>query len=69
MQTSGKHLTTTGTIMTLSDERKRLVQQYGPEIVIECCREWKTHWGNGAWGKCGICRDVPRLVKGKTWDE
>jgi len=54
--------------VTTSDGRKKLIDQYGPEIVIKCCREWKTHWGNGGWGRCGICRQVPQLVKGKTWE-
>ena len=52
----------------LTESRKQLVQKYGPEIVIKCCREWKTHWGNGRWGKCGICNQIPELMKGKKWE-
>ena len=55
--------------MTISDNRKKLIFEYGPEIVIKCCREWKTHFGNGKWGRCGICREVPVLIKGNAWEE
>lgn len=53
----------------MSEGRKKLIQEYGPEIVIKCCREWKTHLGNGIWGKCGICKQVPKLVEGKKWED
>ena len=51
----------------VSEGRKRLIRDYGPEIIVKCCREWKTHWGTGTWGRCGICQQVPTLVKGKKW--
>lgn len=54
--------------MTISDNRKRLIQEFGPEVVIKCCREWKTHLGNGRFGVCGICHQKPQLVMGKKWD-
>jgi hypothetical protein len=60
---------TTDTTMTSSDGRKKLEQRYGMEIVVLCCREWKTHYGNGHFGKCGICNQPPRLIAGKKWDE
>ena len=53
----------------MSEGRKKLIQEYGPEIVIKCCREWKTHLGNGTWGRCGICKQIPAYIKGKTWKD
>ena len=43
----------------ISQRRKELAQQYGPEITIKCCQEWKTHYGNGNWPRCGRCNEVP----------
>lgn len=52
----------------MSEGRIRLIMENGPEIVIKCCREWKTHFGDGRWGRCGICKQVPKLIEGKKWD-
>lgn len=53
----------------MSDEgRKRLIREFGDEVVVECCREWKTHYGDGKFGKCGICHKNPTIKIGKTWD-
>ena len=49
-------------------ERKNLIQQWGPEIVIKCCRYWKLHYGDGRWGNCGICRTHPKLTN-LAWDD
>jgi len=68
MQTSGKHLMTIDITMTSNDGRKRLEKLYGMEVVVLCCREWKTHYGNGHFGKCGICNQQPKLMPGKKWE-
>lgn len=54
---------------TSNDGRKRLERLYGMEVVVLCCREWKTHYGDGHFGKCGICNQSPKLVAGKKWDD
>lgn len=69
MQINGKHLMTIDIITTLNDGRKKLEQLYGMEVVVLCCREWKTHYGNGHFGKCGICHEQPKLMSGKKWDD
>lgn len=48
--------------------RKTLSYQWGPEIVVQCCRYWKLHITDGNWGKCGICKQRPKLTQ-LTWDE
>lgn len=53
----------------MNENRKRLELLYGPEVVVQCCREWKTHYGNGQIGSCGICRKIPQLIIGKKWDD
>lgn len=52
----------------MTDARKNLIQIWGPEIVVKCCRYWKLHYGDGRWGSCGICRKRPEQVN-LTWDE
>lgn len=52
-----------------SEERKNLEQRFGMEVVVLCCREWKTHYGDGKFGRCGICHKQPKLILGKKWDE
>jgi hypothetical protein len=52
----------------MTDSRKNLFSYWGPEIVVQCCRYWKLHWGNGTWGSCGICRKKPTYVN-LTWDD
>jgi hypothetical protein len=69
MQTSGKHLMIIDITMTSNSGRKSLEQRYGMEIVVLCCREWKTHYGDGKFGRCGICHKQPKLILGKKWDE
>jgi hypothetical protein len=51
------------------EKRKILEYRYGMEVVVLCCREWKTHYGNGSFGKCGICNKNPRMIAGKKWDD
>lgn len=51
------------------DNRDKLISEYGPEIVVKCCREWKTHLGNGRFGRCGICKQEPKLIVGKKWED
>lgn len=60
----GKHL-----VSNLTKGRIELMAKYGYEVVVKCCREWKTHFGDGRFGRCGICKQTPELVKGKKWDE
>ena len=52
-----------------SEQRRILENRYGMEVVVLCCREWKTHYGNGHFGKCGICHESPKLMSGKKWDD
>ena len=52
-----------------SEQRRILENRYGMEVVVLCCREWKTHYGNGYFGKCGICHESPKLLSGKKWDD
>lgn len=52
-----------------SNNRIRLERQYGLEIVVKCCREWKTHYGDGKFGKCGICHERPVMIAGKKWED
>ena len=49
--------------------RIELIARYGYEVVVKCCREWKMHFANGNFGVCGICRERPILVRGKTWED
>ena len=51
-----------------TEKRKDLERLYGPEVVVQCCREWKTHYGNGTFGVCGICRQKPKIITEKKWD-
>jgi hypothetical protein len=51
-----------------SQGRIILENRYGLEVVLLCCREWKTHFGNGYYGRCGICHEIPKLIAGKKWD-
>jgi len=51
------------------EKRKILEYRYGMEVVVLCCREWKTHYGNGSFGKCGICNKNPQLIAGKKWED
>ena len=53
---------------TSNDGRKKLEQRYGLEVVVLCCREWKTHYGNGHFGRCGICHESPKIILGRKWD-
>lgn len=49
------------------DGRSRLKRDWGPEVLLKCCRYWKTHgW---QWGYCGICRERPEMVKGGKWED
>lgn len=50
------------------ESRKKLSYEWGPEIVVKCCRYWKLHIANGTWGSCGICRRHPQLTQ-LTWDQ
>ena len=50
------------------ESRRNLVDYWGPEIVVKCCRHWKLHYANGSWGNCGICRKKPQYTN-LTWDE
>jgi hypothetical protein len=50
------------------NKRKELISQYGPEITIKCCRDWKTHFFNGRWGLCGICLKIP-MLKSWSWND
>ena len=52
-----------------SEQRRILENRYGMEVVVLCCREWKTHYGNGYFGKCGICNQQPKIMSGKKWDD
>lgn len=52
----------------ISDSRKALIQEWGYEIVVQCCRYWKLHITDGKWGNCGICHKRPQLVQ-LTWDQ
>ena len=52
-----------------SEGRILLENRYGMEVVVKCCREWKMHYGNGYFGKCGICNEVTKLIAGRKWDE
>lgn len=55
-------------IMTNKESRKQMSDYWGYEIVVQCCRFWKLHYGNGSWGNCGICRKRP-IQTHLTWDE
>lgn len=55
--------------MTLTKGRIELIARYGSEVVVKCCREWKTHFGDGKFGRCGICKQTPEIVKGKKWED
>ena len=59
-----------GDIITLpsSDKRRILSNNWGKEIVVECCRYWLLHNANGTWGNCGICRTRPRYTN-LTWNQ
>lgn len=50
-----------------SENRQRLEYLYGPEIIVTCCREWKTHFGDGKFGRCGICNTNP-IITSLSWD-
>jgi hypothetical protein len=52
----------------LTDEtRYRLKTNWGPEVLLKCCRFWKSHgW---QWGKCGECRKRPVLVPNGKWED
>ena len=52
----------------MTDSRKKLSSNWGPEIVVQCCTYWKLHWANGTWGTCGICHKKPHHVD-LTWDD
>ena len=51
------------------NNRESLVEKWGQEVVLRCCRYWKSHYGNGGWGTCGICRRVPLLFEELSWDD
>jgi hypothetical protein len=53
----------------MSNRRKELESLYGLEVVVLCCREWKTHYGNGQIGRCGMCHRIPQVIQRKKWDE
>ena len=48
--------------------RKKLVDRFGPEIVVRCCRLHKGHYNGGRWGSCGSCGRRPEVVP-MTWEE
>jgi hypothetical protein len=54
--------------MTRSEGRIRLSASWGTETVVRCCRLWKTH-GYIRFSRCGICRTVPEVVLGMTWEQ
>lgn len=41
--------------------RLSLINKFGPELVLECCRLWKTHGYKNYqdWGRCGSCQTRP----------
>lgn len=51
-----------------SKNRQELEYTYGPEIVVSCCRKWKTHYGDGRFGRCGNCNKNPVLTD-LTWEQ
>lgn len=55
--------------MSTPEGRKRLTQSWGIEVIVKCCREWKTHYGNGKFGVCGICHNTPKVVHFGNWDD
>lgn len=53
----------------MTTENRIILQSlYGPEVVVQCCTMWKTHYGDGRFGKCGRCNKQPILTNLK-WDE
>jgi hypothetical protein len=48
--------------------RKKMIDLWGPEIVVHCCRYWKMHFTDGNFGRCGICRRQPNYTRLK-WNE
>ncbi len=51
-----------------TEARIDLINYWGREIVVKCCRYWKLHFADGRWGNCGICKQRPQLTN-FTWDE
>ena len=48
--------------------RNKLVDRFGPEVVVKCCRLHKGHYNRGRWGLCGACGRRPEIVQ-MTWEE
>lgn len=52
----------------MTDGRIRLMHDWGMEVVLVCCRYWKSHFMDGKWGTCGLCRQKPALTE-MRWDD
>lgn len=50
-------------------DRKKLINNWGPELVVKCCRYWKMHFAlDGNFGRCGLCHQKP-IYTNLTWDQ
>jgi hypothetical protein len=51
-----------------SNSRMNLMKNWGPECILRCCRDWKSHTMlNYAPGSCGVCGRKPEMVL-VDWD-
>lgn len=46
--------------------RDDMVRQWGPEVILRCCRDWPAHLFTvtlyGGTGRCGDCGQTPTLI-------
>jgi len=54
----------------ISDEsRKILIDSWGPEVILRCCRDWPSHYiFTMGIGSCGICSKKPKQIF-ENWNQ